>query len=247
MNEPDDDTGYQLFMLGLSVYVIGALAAQTFLPLSSEAVSILDVADFGICLLFGADFVRSIRRADNIPRYLATWGWLDLISSIPTVDLFRWGRAARIFRIVRVLRVARATRQLSTLANPLRMRNAGWTALFLAILLVISGSIAIVHLETGPNSNIRDADDAIWWTLVTVSTVGYGDLYPVSPGGRIVALGLMAVGIGLFGAFTAIVAARFVEADRQTEEALARIEQQLVELRAQLHQISSPENQVRRE
>ncbi len=241
--EPEgNDSGYQLFMLGLSFYVIVAMAAQTFLPLAAETIRILDLADTAICGFFAFDFGRSFLRAENKGRYMVTWGWLDLLSSIPTIDLFRYGRAARIFRIIRVLRVIRAARNISMYAYTFHMRNSPWAALFLAIMLLIVGSIAIVHLEGAGDGNIRAAEDALWWTFVTITTVGYGDFYPVTFGGRIVALSLMTVGIGLFGIFTAVVAARFVENDQdETEQALARVERELAAVREELRSISRRE------
>ncbi len=194
----------------------------------------LGAVHFAICLVFATDFVRSVATAENKVLYLKTWGWLDLLSSIPTVDLLRWGRAARVFRILRVLRLVRATRQVSLYAYVFRLRNAGWAALFVTVLVIVAGSIAIVHLESGGGGNIQEPEDALWWTLVTVSTVGYGDLYPVTPAGRVVAFLLMVVGISLFGVFTALIAARFVESERRTENRLAGIERQLELLATQL-------------
>jgi voltage-gated potassium channel len=217
----DARTGpYALFMLGLSVYVLGALAAQALLALEPETVRILDRADFAICGFFLLDFVLCVVRAPDRRRYLVRWGWLDLISSIPAVDVLRWGRAARAFRILRVMRGLRATRILTGFALERRAESALFAALLLAILVTIFASISILHLEVAADSNIRDADDALWWAFVTITTVGYGDHFPVTPSGRLLAAFLMAAGITLFGTFTAFVASAFLghgEA-RQTEE-----------------------------
>ena len=77
--------------------------------------------------------------------------------------------------------------------------------------MVIFSSIAILQVETDPNSNIKTAEDAIWWAYVTITTVGYGDKFPVTTEGRIIAAVLMTVGVGLFGTFTAFLASWFVE------------------------------------
>lgn len=201
---------YQLFMLGLSLYVLAALAVQTLVRLDKETLEILDTADNAICAIFLADFIRSLLIAADRGRYLVTWGWLDLISSIPAYDWLRWGRAARAFRILRVLRGVRATRLLGTVLLERRASSALWTAVLFAILITIFGSIAILHLERDPGANIGSASDALWWSFVTVTTVGYGDRYPVTPGGRLLAAALMVAGIGLFGAFTAFLASWFM-------------------------------------
>lgn len=226
---------YQLFMLGLCVFVLVALAIQTFGSLSPETVAILDTADFAICMIFLLDFMVTLVRADNRARYLMTWGWLDLLSSIPTFDVFRWGRAARIFRIIRVLRGLRATRVLSSFVLERRAQSAFWAALLFSILVTIFASIAIIHLERPVNGNISSASDALWWAFVTVTTVGYGDHYPVSPAGRVLAAALMAAGIGLFGTFTAFVASAFMTpGEEEQERELQLIRREIQELREQL-------------
>jgi len=87
----------------------------------------------------------------------------------------------------------------------------------LAILLIIFSSIAILQVENAPASNIKTAEDAIWWSYVTITTIGYGDKFPVTIEGRIIAMLLMTVGVGLFGTFTAYIASIFVSDNKKTE------------------------------
>lgn len=223
---------YKLFMLGLCVYVLLALAAQTLFTLDPETARILDLADAAICVVFLLDFAVSLARAEDRWRYLATWGWLDLISSIPTIDVFRWGRMARIFRILRVLRGLRATRFISTVVLERRAECAMWAAALFCILVTVFGSIAILHLEETEGANIKSAEDALWWSFVTVTTVGYGDRFPVTSAGRLLAALLMFAGIGLFGTFTAFVASAFMApGEAQQDRELAAIRDELRQLR----------------
>jgi voltage-gated potassium channel len=83
----------------------------------------------------------------------------------------------------------------------------------IAILLVIFCAIGILQVEKDPNSNIKTAEDAIWWAYVTITTVGYGDKFPVTTEGRIIAAILMTAGVGLFGTFTAYIASKFVSTE----------------------------------
>src|SRR5262245_14760253 len=103
---------YQIFMLALCIYALAALGAAAASPPGSEVRLLLSYTDTGVCVLFLADFFVSLYRAENRWRYFYTWGWLDLLSSIPTLDAARWGRAARIARILRVMRGIRATKIL---------------------------------------------------------------------------------------------------------------------------------------
>ena len=79
-----------------------------------------------------------------------------------------------------------------------------------SIVLLTIGSISILLFEGGEGSNIKSGGDALWWAFVTITTVGYGDYYPVTAAGRVVAAILMIGGIGMFGAYTGYMANLFL-------------------------------------
>jgi voltage-gated potassium channel len=201
--------GYNLVILFCCLVALGLLATGDVGRANPEVRSLLDWADTAICGVFLLDFVVSIARAENKWRYFATWGWIDLISAIPALDVARWGRAARVLRILRIIRGIKVARVLLSLFVRYRTRNAMLAGGLLLIFAVFTASIAILHVETDPRSIIKTADDAVWWTLCTISTVGYGDLYPVTRAGRIVASLLLVLGVGIFGAMAGILAGWF--------------------------------------
>jgi voltage-gated potassium channel len=215
--ERQSSAPYELFILGLSFYSLAALATETFFPLSPDTRLILRYSDTVICGIFLMDFARNVIRAPNKLGYLK-WGWIDLISSIPAVDAFRVGRAARIIRILRVLRGFRSLKRLTSYLLQRRAQAAFATASLVAILLVIFSSMAILEFEAGvSSSNIKSAQDALWWAYTTLATAGYGDVYPVSTEGRILAAVLVTAGVGLFGTFTGFVATWFLAPTEATE------------------------------
>jgi voltage-gated potassium channel len=202
---------YDLFMLGLSVYVLLALAVETFFRLPPTTSAILEYADAGICVIFLADFLLNLVRARDKLAYLK-WGWIDLISSIPTIDALRWGRAVRLVRVIRVLRGVRSMKRLAPFILARRGEATLLAAVLLSILMIVFASIAILQLEGDvAGANITTAQDAIWWAYGTITTVGYGDRYPVTTGGRMLAVTLMTTGLALFGTWTAFLASWFVE------------------------------------
>jgi voltage-gated potassium channel len=196
-------------MLVLCLYALAAVAAQTTLRLEPETRGILDYVDYVVCFVFLIDFAVSLVRAPSRWGYFFTWGWLDLLSAIPTIDVTRWGRAARVLRVFRVLRGLRATKILTALVVR-RAESTFLAATLLALLLISFCSIAVLHFEDDPRSNIRTAQDAVWWAFATITTVGYGDHFPVTGEGRFIASILMAAGVALFGTFSAFLAAWFL-------------------------------------
>ncbi len=198
-----------LLIIVLSIYVLVALLADTFFKLPPEVSRILNIADNAICFVFLWDFGVRLYRAPNKLKFMQ-WGWIDLLSSIPTLDMMRAGRMLRLIRLLRILRAFRSTRHLVQHIFRRRTQGALTAAAIIAVLMIIFSSIAILQVEVDVNSNIKTAEDALWWAYVTITTVGYGDKYPVTTEGRMIAALLMTVGVGLFGTFTAWLASWFV-------------------------------------
>jgi len=227
--------GYQLFMLALCIYSLAVLAFQVIGTRAPGTMLVLRYADFAVCAMFLADFLWSLYRAENRWRYFFTWGWLDLLSSIPAIDIARLGRFARILRVFRVLRGLRATLILTSLIVQKRAQNTVLAAVLAAILLLTFSSIAILHFETVPAANILTADDAVWWAFATITTVGYGDRFPVTTEGRLVAVLLMSAGVGLFGIFSGFVASWFIGGDNDRSDGeLVALREEIARLREAL-------------
>ena len=215
--EPAKLSLFQCLILILSVYVLGALFAQTVFALPPQVDLLIERIDFAICLIFIGDFFARLYKAPSKLSFLK-WGWIDLLSSIPMFDFLRWGRLVRIVRILRILRAFRSTKLLLSYLFRNRARGTFATVATISLIMVIFSSIAILNLENTPEANIKTPSDALWWAFATITTVGYGDRFPVTHEGRIIAALLMTAGVGLFGTFTAYVASVFMEAEQRKEE-----------------------------
>ena len=202
---------YQLFMLALCVLVLVSLGAEALFTLDPDTRLILSYTDTAVCLIFFADFLYSLFTADRRLRYLYTWGWVDLVSSIPALPYVRWGRAARLTRILRLMRGVRSARTLGSFILEYRAKSTVLAAAMIALLAIVFGSIAVLNVERAAGGNIQTGSGALWWSVVTVTTVGYGDRFPTTTEGRVIASALMAVGIGLYGTFTAFIASWFMK------------------------------------
>lgn len=223
-------------MLALCVYALCGLVANTLFTLPEHVRRILYLLDSGIAVIFLFDFFLQLVRAPDRLRYMSTWGWIDLLSSIPAITVLRWGRAARALRLVLLLRQTHTLHGLGLLKRKHLPQSAFLATLLLCLALLVVSSIAIVGIERGAG-NIDSPDEALWWALVTTTTVGYGDYFPVTPAGRMVAVVLMIAGVGLVGTFTSFVAARFLGLGTDDTAAELRL------IRAQLDELTKALNE----
>lgn len=201
----------------LSVYVLVALLCDAFMQLSPEVTRLLLLIDDAICIVFLYDFTFRFFKAPSKIHFMK-WGWIDLISSLPTLNILRYGRLIRLFRLFRILRAFRSVKYLTAHIFKTRKQGTFKTVALIAVLMVVFGSIAILQVEKDPESNIKTAEDAIWWAFVTITTVGYGDKYPITTEGRIIAGFLMITGVGLFGTFTGFITAWFMGENKSKDE-----------------------------
>ena len=217
MNEQQPKVGLlDLLVVVLSIYVLIALVVDTFFELPADTSELLQIIDNAICGFFLLEFCVRFARAENKWHFMR-WGWIDLLASIPAVDALRAGRLIRLFRLLRILRLFRSVKHLVNHVYRNRAYGTFTTVAIVAVLLVLTSSIAILQVENDPASNIKGAEDALWWSYVTMTTVGYGDRYPVTAEGRIIAAILMTAGVGLFGTFTGLLASWFVAEKRSPE------------------------------
>jgi voltage-gated potassium channel len=166
--------------------------------------------------------------------------WLDAAIVVVTVPAYgRLLSSLRLVRLVRLMRLARVVIVVWRALAAERRLTSRSVFRFVSIATVLLVFIAGAVEATVDEGDFKTFWDGIWWAVVTVTTVGYGDLTPVSIAGRIVAIVLMLVGIGFIAVLTATISSRFVTEDRQNEYAalentLARIEADLAEVKAQL-------------
>ncbi len=213
---PEEPGVFQIIILVLSVIVLGALAVNTAFKLPPQISAALQTIDTLVCFVFLFDFVVRFHRAESKLRFMK-WGWIDLISSIPNLsgfpllDHLRWGRLVRFFRIIRLIRALRATQKIANLLLKDKFQTGVAAVVLASLLLLIFSSLGILICErSDPNAKIKTAGDAVWWSVTTLTTVGYGDVYPVTTAGRCLAVITMIGGMGVFGGLSGLAASFFI-------------------------------------
>jgi len=187
---------FELFMGGISVYGIIVASLRLFLDTGTEVQLLFLYFDWLVCIVFAAAFLRHVLFEPRRIQYIFTWGILDLASALPWFPILRY---LRIFRVMRIGWLVKTPHRLA-LAIQLEPSKSLLYLLLLFLLLIYSATcFGVLMFETQDDrSKIRTGADALWFGLVTVSTVGYGGMIPVTTGARICAAILMFSGIGVF-------------------------------------------------
>lgn len=184
-----------IIILLLSIFSILLLSLLFFIPTDSEVYRLIEYFDFILCMIFLYDFFSQLFQAKNKWRYFYTVGWLDLLSSIPLVSEFRY---IRVFRIFRVFRIIKSIKLLVEFVMKNKSASIYGFVVFCAFTILVIATTAILYVEKEVG-NITTAEDALWWSFITITTVGYGDFYPVTNIGKLIAFILIVCGIATFG------------------------------------------------
>ena len=216
---------YNIFILVLTIFSL-ILMVVLLLPIDQQTRELVNLYDNIVCVIFLIDF--AINLSGSRPRrayFIDSRGWLDLLGSIPSFGVFQ---ATALFRLARLSRLARISRLLRGQAGTELVRdvvhNRGQYAVFITLLaagiVLTTASILVLEFESGaPDANITTGGDALWWAVVTITTVGYGDFYPVTMLGRLTAFFVMLAGVGIIGALASILASLLVSSSDGEDDA----------------------------
>ena len=237
-SNPDSDTkvnALQIAILIFTLNVLGALTADTVWHLPPQVSTLIHWLDTMACAVFFTDFCVRFFRAKSKRAFLK-WGWIDLLASIPYLPELRYARLVQVLRVIRLLRGLRSVHRVMQILFQHKAQSGAASLALMGFLLVAFSSVSILICEQHGDGNIRTAEDAVWWSVSTLTTVGYGDKVPVTTEGRILAMALMIAGVGMFGGLSGLAAALFLgQADRQpsdTREILSRLDALHVKLDA---------------
>jgi voltage-gated potassium channel len=213
-------------MLFLALAIIPIIVVPMVTHLSKQAEATLLAADW---LIWAAFAIEYIVRAFLSPRkwHFFTHNLIDfVVVAVPFAQPLRLIRSLRLLRLARGSRVVAFAAKGAKEGRSLFSRENFSYALLVSFLAILGGAALVLSVERSvPNANIRSFPDAVWWAIVTVATVGYGDKYPVTAEGRAIAVVLMVLGIGLFGLIAATLSSFFVE--QQNRGQLAAINKRL--------------------
>ncbi len=212
---------YEIFIGILAILSILDLVFLVIPSVNPNTKQSLTIVQAFLTVFFVIDFLyRFFTTQSKTHYFFRNYGWADLLACWPTGFL----RFLRIFRLAKVYRLIRhygSKRIISEIVDN-RAQMAIYIIVILAIIVLQEGAIWVLRFEQlNPDANITTGGDALWWGIVTITTVGYGDKYPTTEGGRLVGVAMMIVGVGIFSTFAGFIANSFLAPRKKKEEVVA--------------------------
>lgn len=205
---------FDLVVTVLILYSMITLSIETMPGLSDSTAPFLRVSEIIITLLFTVEYILRVATSEKRFGYIFSfYGIIDLLAIIPFylslgIDM-RGLRAFRLFRIFRVLKIARYSKAMNRFGKAivLAREEAVLFMLVTAILLFLS-AVGIYYFEhQAQPDNFKSIPHGLWWAVATLTTVGYGDVYPITAGGRLFTFVILMIGLGIVAVPAGLVAA----------------------------------------
>lgn len=202
----------EIVMVFLAVVSVLLLTLEITLDQQHEYRPLAEAVDTIVAAIFLCEFIWHFYKARHKKHFLMT-RWWELLAAIPlsntATQAMRSIRVLKIFELIRILRAVRLASRLGVVSQYTQRFEEETHMAYIGIMLALfsfAGTLSFYIMEHDTNPKVGTLFDSFWWTMSTMSTVGYGDIIPLTVGGRVVGIILMLVGAGLLGIFTAAVA-----------------------------------------
>ncbi len=225
--ERSDTRAGRIFDLSIQALIVFSLicfAIETLPDLRPETVRLLRVFEIVIVAIFSAEYLLRLYFAEHRLRFVFSFfGIIDLLAVLPFylstgVDLrsMRAFRLLRLFRILKLFRYGRAIRRFHRAFVIAKEELVLF--LFTALILLYMAAVGIYYCENAAQpEQFRSIFDSLWWAVTTLTTVGYGDVYPITVGGKIFTFCILMIGLGVVSVPAGLLASALSKARREEE------------------------------
>lgn len=221
---------FDIFVLTLIVINVVLVISDTFQGIPDSIRSVFGYVEVFSVIVFTVEYLLRVWTATYIYpekgplvariRYIFSFmAMVDLLAILPfylpfiiTVDL-RVLRMLRLLRLMRILKLNRYTQALSVISGVLKKKASQLlSSVFVVLLLMVIASVLMYYIENPAQPEVfQDAFSGLWWAVATLTTVGYGDIYPITAIGKVLSAVIAMLGIGLVAVPTGIISAGFIE------------------------------------
>ncbi|MEM9144090.1 MAG: ion transporter, partial [Bacteroidota bacterium] len=215
---------FDIILLVLIVYSIVVVMLESVPRYDVRYHRFLNISEWIVTVLFSIEYILRIIAIRRPSRYIFSFfGIVDLLSTIPKYLSFfvpgsQYVTAFRALRLLRVFRILKLVRFVGESNNLIRALRASRTKIFVFVFFVVVISVilgTIMYLVEGPKHGFNSIPHSVYWTVVTLTTVGYGDISPETPFGQFIATVIMIIGYGIIAVPTGIVSAEYASAKKQ--------------------------------
>ena len=221
-----DQPEYTWCITGLILFSVICFSLETLPDLNERVIAFLSYAEIVITVLFTIEYIIRIALSERRLRFIFSfYGLVDLLAILPfylafAVDL-RSLRLVRLLRAVRILKLARYSSAMKRITLALYAAKEELIIFtFASFVLLYLAAVGIYHFEHAAQPEVfRSIFDCLWWSVATLTTVGYGDIFPITDGGRFFTFIVLMIGLGLVAVPTGIVASSLSAIRRQEEDA----------------------------
>ena len=223
-----DSAGERAFNLGLIVAILASVAVvmlDSVAEVRARHGRALAAAEWTFTVLFTIEYLLRLWSSERPWRYARSfYGVIDLLAILPAYLAFFYPggrflvalRVLRVIRVFRILKLAQYVAEASVLAQAMRASRHKITVFISTVLSVVVAVGALMYMIEGPEHGFTSIPLSVYWAVVTMTTVGYGDLSPATALGRLLASALMIIGYGIIAVPTGIVTLELDRASRAT-------------------------------
>lgn len=213
LNSPGFSKAFEFLIAMAIIASVICFAIGTLPDLDSRSSQILALAENSFLTLFTIEYAIRVFRAERRSDYIFSfYGIIDLLAILPYYIVYLFGlQPLRLLALFRLLRLLKLTRYHTAMRHFYLAVSEAWEELVLffaaSMVMIVLAAVGIYHFEHQAQPEVyRSLFDALWWAIVTLTTVGYGDMVPVTHGGRLFTFGVLLTGLGLIAVPTAIMA-----------------------------------------
>ena len=220
-----------VFDLSIQVLIIASIvifSLETLPNLNDRTVMVLSILESVCITVFAIEYLLRLSVAKRKLKFVfSLWGMIDLLAILPFF-LFAYGitlnliilRAFRLLRLVRILKLGRYSKSLSRMVLAMKIAKEDLLlALAATLIMLLVASFGIYQFENPVQpEKFSSVFESLWWALATLTTVGYGDIYPITLGGRIFTGFILMIGLGIVALPAGIIASSLTEARKQQDD-----------------------------